>query len=422
MGRDLKIEQLKEAKPLRRGQVSIAISHPDVACYWHPKKNRGFGPEDFSYGSTVKSWWFCDKSKDHVYQTEIKIRVKGIKESSNGCPFCAGLRPSRTNWLAAYPEVAAEFHSTKNGSLDPKKIVAASPKLRYWKCFACNNVFQQSPWARTRNGAGCPKCNRGERLDLSKHPQAMQMFDKRKNGNINPRSMDSHAKVWWKCPAASDHAFKAGFYKSHGPKPECPFCAGHKASSTNNLGMNERLAKEFHLTKNGNLTVKDLTLGSHTRIWWKCPKGPDHEWQQFVYMRKRGRNCPFCSGFRLSKTNVLAANPKLAKEFHPTKNGNLTPDSILATWHKKVFWKCSVCKLEWEAKPYQRMTEGMGCPECKKVNTGRGRLSTRQKEKAAKLLKTGMPVAKIAQLIGVHFMTIYRIRDAVAAGTLKIRP
>jgi len=133
-------------------------------------------------------------------------------------------------------------------------------------------------------------------------------------------------------------------------------------------------------------------------------------------MRKRGLNCPYCSNFKLSKTNVLAANPKLAKEFHPTKNGKLTPDRILATSQKKVYWMCLVCSLEWKARPYQRMVEGMGCPECKKVNTGRGPMSTRQKKKAAKLLSTGMPVAKIAEVIGVHFMTIYRIRDAVAAG------
>lgn len=46
-------------------------------------------------------------------------------------------------------------------------------------------------------------------------------------------------------------------------------------------------------------------------------------------------------------------------------------------------------------------------------------MSTRQKEKAAKLLKSGMPVAKIAEEIGVHFMTIYRLRDAVSMRQAK---
>ncbi|MBS2009910.1 MAG: helix-turn-helix domain-containing protein [Cyanobacteria bacterium SZAS TMP-1] len=396
--------------------MPLTVSHPDVACYWHPKKNRGFGPEDFSYGSMTQVWWYCDKSKDHVYQTAIKVRVRGSRTSTSGCPFCAGNKPCRENWLHGYPAVAKELHPTKNGKLTAKTVVAASPKLLFWNCATCQNVWKSSPCARTRNDAGCPRCNWGERLDLRKYPQALKLFDKERNKKIDFKSMHCRAKVWWNCPKGDDHCFKAGFYKSHGPKPECPFCRGKKASSTNNLTLNKRLASEFHPTKNGKLKPSDLTLGSHRKVWWKCPKGDDHEWKQFVYMRKRGNNCPACSNFKLSKTNVLSAYPKIARDFHPSKNGKLKPDKLLATWHKKIFWLCSKCKYEWQMRPYQRVTEGMGCPECYKVNTGRGPLSKRQKAKAARLLEKGLAVAKIADEIGVHFMTIYRIRHAMAAG------
>jgi hypothetical protein len=414
MSKPKKIEELTEAFPITGRRVSLAVSHPDIACYWHPKKNCGFGPEDFSYGSETNAWWICDEAKDHVFQKSIKMRVRAAKAKTNGCPFCRGIRLSPTNWLAAYPKLVAEFHPTKNGKLTPKTVVAFSTKPIYWNCLKCGNVYKTKVYSRAYNGTGCRRCNFGERMDLRKYPLAMKMFDKERNKKIDYKSLDCRAKVWWKCPKAADHKFKSGFYKSHGLKPGCPYCIGQLPSSTNNLGLIPRLAKELHPTKNGKLKPTDLTRASHRKVWWKCPKGPDHEWQQHVFMRKRGLNCPYCSGFKLSSTNVLSAYPQIVKEFHPTKNGKLKPDGILATSVKKFHWRCSTCKLEWQMRAYQRITEGMGCPECRKVNTGRGPMSTRQKAKAANMLESGVPVAKIAKEIGVHIMTIYRLRDAIA--------
>ncbi len=419
MSKERKIEDLREPFPFYRGRVSLAVSHPGIACFWYYKKNCGFGPEDFSYGSNTSVWWFCEESKDHIFRASVNRRVRGSKTKIDGCPFCRGIKVSPSNWLAAYPELVAEFHKTKNGKLTPEKIVAFSTQPVYWNCLKCGYVYKTKVYSRAYSGTGCRRCNFGERLDLRKFPQAMKMFDTARNKKIDIKSIHCKEKIWWKCPKAADHRFKAVFYKSHGPKPGCPYCRGQLPSSTNNLGLIPRLAKELHPEKNGGLKPKDLTIGMHRNVWWKCPKGPDHEWQQYVFVRKRGRNCPFCSGFRLSESNILSAYPKIAKEFHPTKNGTIEPETILATSVKKVFWQCSTCEFEWQMRPYQRIAEGLGCPECRKVNTGRGPMSSRQKENTAKLLAQGMPVAKIAREIGIHFMTVYRLRDAIAAAKKK---
>jgi len=34
--------------------------------------------------------------------------------------------------------------------------------------------------------------------------------------------------------------------------------------------LNPELAKEWHPTKNGSLTLYDATLGSGQKVWWKC--------------------------------------------------------------------------------------------------------------------------------------------------------
>ncbi|MDP6049225.1 MAG: zinc-ribbon domain-containing protein [Candidatus Bathyarchaeota archaeon] len=53
-------------------------------------------------------------------------------------------------------------------------------------------------------------------------------------------------------------------------------------------------------------------------------------------------------------------HPGLAKEWHPTRNGNLTPEQVTPRNNRKVWWRCSRGH-EWDAK-IQSRTRGTGCP------------------------------------------------------------
>ena len=84
------------------------------------------------------------------------------------------------------------------------------------------------------------------------------------------------------------------------------------------------LAKEWHPAKNGSLTPLDVTPMSNKKVWWKCRQG--HEWDANVYNRSLGTGCPYCSGQAVCADNCLeTVNQTLAKEWHPAKNGSLTP-------------------------------------------------------------------------------------------------
>ncbi len=54
------------------------------------------------------------------------------------------------------------------------------------------------------------------------------------------------------------------------------------------------LAKEWHPSKNGELTPQMISRGSHKTVWWQCEKG--HEWDASISSRSIGRGCPYCSG------------------------------------------------------------------------------------------------------------------------------
>ena len=128
------------------------------------------------------------------------------------------------------------------------------------------------------------------------------------------------------------------------------------------------LAKEWHPTKNGDLTPFDVAPKGHNKVWWKCDKADDHEWQTAIYNRTSGKGCPYCANRLVVLSNCLATlNPELTKQWHPTKNGDLTPFDITPGSAKKVWWKCEE-NHEWATAIAKRSgnenVKGTNCPEC----------------------------------------------------------
>ncbi|MBP5406465.1 zinc-ribbon domain-containing protein [bacterium] len=60
--------------------------------------------------------------------------------------------------------------------------------------------------------------------------------------------------------------------------------------------------------------------------------------------------------------DLATVNPELAKEWHPTKNGDLLPSIVAAGSGKKVWW-LGKCGHEWQAVVVNR-NKGIGCPIC----------------------------------------------------------
>jgi hypothetical protein len=128
--------------------------------------------------------------------------------------------------------------------------------------------------------------------------------------------------------------------------------------------MSPGVAKEWHPTENGTLTPKDVTPNSHQKVWWICEEG--HAWQASISNRNKGAGCPYCSGQKVCDDNCLeTVNTALAKEWHPTENGTLTPKDVTPNSHQKVWWFCNKGH-EWKARIAHR-SSGSGCPHCSKA-------------------------------------------------------
>ena len=269
------------------------------------------------------------------------------------------------------PELAKQWHPTKNGDLTPYDVTPGTQKKVWWKCPKGADHEWDAVVADRNNGIGCAVCSNYKVVNsnclATLNPQLAKEWHPTKNGKLTPKDVHpgSARKVWWKCPNGEDHEWKTVIYSRTGGKG-CPICDGKKVVLSNCLAtLNPELAKQWHPTKNGKLTPYDVGAGSGKVVWWKCPEGEDHEWRGTVGHRNKGKGCPICIGRKVVRSNCLATlYPELAKQWHPTKNGDLTPYDVRPGSQKKVWWKCSRFDEHiWKTYVSER-TKGTGCPKC----------------------------------------------------------
>lgn len=188
------------------------------------------------------------------------------------------------------------------------------------------------------------------------------------NGELTPKqiSYGSRKKAWWQC--GHGHVWYAVVFNRTGADSGCPYCTGKKPwpGESDLASRRPDLAAEWHPTKNGEVSPRDVLEGSHYMAWWVCARG--HEWRAMVKSRANGSGCPYCANKKvLPGFNDLATlEPKIAAEWHPTLNGDLTPEQVTIGSHKKVWWQCGSGHV-WQAVVYSRAGLGSrksGCPIC----------------------------------------------------------
>jgi hypothetical protein len=215
---------------------------PDVAKEWHPIKNGDLTPDDVIGKSHKKAYWQCPKDDAHVWDAVISSRT-GQK---TGCPYCANQRVSVTNNLQArFPEIAKQWHPTKNGDKKPEMFTGISGSYAWWIC----HKGPDHEWRAQIAKRTSPAAGRG-----------------------------------------------------------CPCCAGYKLSVTNRLDLNDKaVAEEWHPTKNGELKPNDVVLGSNKNVWWLCSKC-GYEWRATVNHRAYGgTDCAECTLTGVSKKEIRVA-------------------------------------------------------------------------------------------------------------------
>ncbi len=150
----------------------------------------------------------------------------------------------------------------------------------------------------------------------SVNPGLAKEWHPTRNGDLNPRNVTpgSGKKVWWIC--AVGHEWEATIY-SRNRGSGCAACnKPTTADSTDRFVSNTALVKEWHLTKNSGLNLRNLPPDFNQKVWWICKEG--HEWNETIKSRMKGKPCPECN--KGPKGKSAARYKKVispAKKFNP---------------------------------------------------------------------------------------------------------
>lgn len=336
-------------------------TNPDLRKEWHPEKNDAIQFEDLQPTSNLKVWWRCKHNKKHEWQAKVYYRA--VKQV--GCPFCSGRFVSFERSLAAlFPDIAAEWHPTKNGGLEPHEVGPTSSKKVWWKCDT-GHEWQSEVRNRTASRAKCKQCRLLENSLIVTQPKIAAEWHPNKNLPLTPEGITqgSQRQVWWRCQRG--HEWKSRINDRIRGGGKCPKCPSEKQrQSARYKSITESapdLASQWHPTLNLPLTPDEITPGStKNKVWWVCSRNEKHIWQATPGNRLKGRNCPHC----FKGPSLSDKFPGLAKEWHPSKNGGLQPTEVSFGSGKRVWWQCPN-KHEFESTITNRTRKGpKQCPVC----------------------------------------------------------
>jgi hypothetical protein len=224
---------------------------------------------------------------------------------------------------ALFPDIAGEWHETKNGRLMPSMIMPGSSKQVWWRC-AQGHEWQTTPANRTNvdNQNKCPYCQNKKAWpgfnDLcTVKPELAKEWDLEKNQDKRPEqyTVSSGKIVWWKCDKG--HEWQAAIYSRS--NTGCPICGNKKVL----VGYNDLasqcpdLALEWDYEKNGDLRPEQFVCGSNQNVWWKCRYG--HEWKAMITQRvSKHTGCPTCLNQKVltGYNDLSVTNPELLSEWH----------------------------------------------------------------------------------------------------------
>ena len=357
----------EETQGMTLAEYCVENRRADLLQQWNYAKNGSLMPDQVPFDSCRRVWWI--DRLGHAWLQQILSRVL----LNRGCPLCAG-RKTQTdsgNLATTHPNLSKQWDAEKNGSLTPKDVSAGSGRKVWWRCEQGHSW--QAQIASRASGCGCPVCaNRvilpGYNDLATTNPELAAEWHPTKNGDLTPQkiSYGYDKKVWWRC--AQGHEWQAAPTNRVKERSDCPFCSNYTAlPGYNDLKTHYPLiAAEWHPTKNGALTPEQVVAGSNRMAWWRCALG--HEWRAKVVDRTRGTNgCPFCANKKVLAgfNDLLTKEPELAKEWHPTLNGALTPQMVTEGSCRKVWWICREGHV-WKTAICNRTNakKRTGCPVC----------------------------------------------------------
>lgn len=411
---------------------------------WDWEKNKELDPNKLNIGSRKKAWWICNKGHSYESRIESRNRgtgcpycagqkvLKGFNDAESLFPkiskewdyknniilpsevtigsgkianficenghkykmvirdFCAGYNCpicshriiiSGVNDLASYDKrIISEWDYKKNTDVNPKKISPYSTKKVWW-IGQCGHEWKASIYSRTKMGTNCPICSEERHASVSEKSVLYYIRKSNKYREVFENYKDENIRL--ELDIYIPEIRTAIEYDGE---------RWHK-NSTKDL-LKDKMCREqnillIRIRENGcpkyksnshkiflsNNKTKGIEKGIKKLLDYLSINNVD------VNIERDNTEILTMINFMIKENSVLNLYPKISKEWHPYKNGNLKPEHTKPSSNKKVWWICPKGH-EYIMDVYHRTKRSQGCPICAKriVDKGINDLQTKHPE------------------------------------------
>ena len=257
------------------GFNDLASQYPHLLEEWNDEKD----PSTVLATGSYKAQWKCKE-----YGHEWKAELHGRTIQKNNCPYCGNrkLLEGFNDFATRFPEIAAEWHPTKN-DIVPNSFIM-NGKIKYWWICDLGHSYQMTCKARSERKFNCSICAGKSILEgfndlASQRPELVKDWMYNKN-TLDPTKISIHRneKVWWKCHICS-HEWKA-LIGNRSRGIGCPQCSGaiSKQEKTLLAFIKTLLPSNIEIIENDKTVIKpkeidiylpELKLGfEYNGIYW----------------------------------------------------------------------------------------------------------------------------------------------------------
>ena len=355
---------IEKYKATRLAQNALSKKRPDLLEEWDYELNGDLIPDLVTASTNKKVWWRCKACKQ-PWQAKVSGRNYGC-----GCPVCAGqtLVAGVNDLATVNPKLAAEW-DYENNDLTPQQVSARNNIKAAWVCSVCGHHWRA--YIASRNGGtGCPQCQKNFHTSLPEQivyfyvkqafPDAINGFAVRCKGK--PRSVDIYIPMlhlaieydgsrWHK--NVNRDLEKTKFLNEQGiqlvriREQNCP-----KIEDDSHCITVERSSSSYLYLTSAITNIFDF-LNQQYGLSITIPINIDSDFYEILSAFEKDKR----------ERSLAVVNPTLASEWDYLKNGSLTPNQVIATSEKKLWWLCKECGYSWKSAVSDR-NYGHGCPRC----------------------------------------------------------
>lgn len=239
-----------------------------------------------------------------------------------------------------------------------------------WKCTCSRNVRSTKPTTVAPAAAG----KKNKALFFESDDPAVSWWDHERNEEKDFRSVTPRAArvCHWKCPQRS-HRFTQKVLYMTGGRPRCPECAHTKQNqwSTQYSQWEKTPISEMPELATAWADEDDprsVTVASPRLRRFKCPNGHFPRISPVSYLMSGCSSCRAAETRKAQKNWLAEVLPEIASQWHPERNGKLTPQTVVWDSKRLVWWKSECCGYEWQATVRDRdKYERLRCPKCRTI-------------------------------------------------------